>query len=196
MSARKILILNGHPAENTFTQALCEAYAIAAQAAGHDVRPHKLSQLEFDADFGQAGFSGAKRLEPQIEAVLADFEWAEHVVLAFPLWWGGMPGKLKGLFDRILLPGRTFDPRIVTDGLPKPLLAGKSGRVLVASDTPPDLMEQFYGNAAHVQVERQIMNFVGIDPVETCHFGALQGSSADERAGWLNTASELGALAA
>ncbi|WP_027256802.1 MULTISPECIES: NAD(P)H-dependent oxidoreductase [Leisingera] len=196
MSARKILILNGHPAENTFTQALCKAYASAAEGAGHIVRMHNLSQLEFDADFGQAGFSGAKRLEPEIETVLSDFEWAEHMVLAFPLWWGGMPGKLKGLFDRILLPGRTFDPRTVTDGLPKPLLAGKSGRVLVASDTPPDLMEQFYANAAHVQVERQIMNFVGIDPVETCHFGALQGSSADERAAWLSTASELGALAA
>jgi len=194
MSARKILILNGHPAENTFTQALSEAYASAAQGAGHHVRLHKLSQLEFDADFGQAGFSGAKRLEPQIEAVLSDFEWAEHAVLAYPLWWGGMPGKLKGLFDRILLPGRTFDPRVVTDGLPKPLLAGKSGRVLVASDTPPDLMEQYYANAAHVQIERQIMNFVGIDPVETCHFGPLEGSSSGERAAWLGTAAELGAL--
>ncbi|KIC32719.1 NAD(P)H-dependent oxidoreductase [Leisingera sp. ANG-S5] len=196
MSARKILILNGHPAANTFTGALCGSYASAAGGAGHDVRMHNLSQLEFDADFGQAGFSGAKKLEPQIEVVLSDFEWAGHVVIAFPLWWGGLPGKLKGLFDRILLPGRTFDPRIVTDGLPKPLLTGKSGRVLIASDTPPDLMAQYYDNAAHVQVERQILNFVGIDPVETCHFGALQGSSSEERKAWLRTAAELGALGA
>ena len=43
-----------------------------------------------------------------------------------------MPAKLKGLFDRALLPGRAFDTRD-TDwmGMPTPMLSGRTGRVIV-----------------------------------------------------------------
>ena len=34
---------------------------------------------------------------------LDSLTWAEHVVLILPMWWGGLPAKTKGLFDRTLL---------------------------------------------------------------------------------------------
>ncbi|MDN3719732.1 NAD(P)H-dependent oxidoreductase [Roseibium salinum] len=46
--------------------------------------------------------------------------WCEHFVVVHPLWWGGLPAKLKGVFDRILLPGMAF--RYVSGKTP----AGKS----------------------------------------------------------------------
>ena len=111
MQSKNIVVLNGHPGQRSLSKSLSEAYAGAARDAGHDLRVHHLSDMVFDMDFGEAGFSETKALEPDLEAFLADLEWADHVVVAAPMWWGSLPAKLKGLFDRALLPGRTFDTR-------------------------------------------------------------------------------------
>ena len=79
---------------------------------------------------------------------MSDLEWAEHVVVTSPLWWGAMPAKLKGAFDRALLPGRAFDTRNTTTiGFPAPMLKGKTARVLLTADTPAFLLWLMYGNA-------------------------------------------------
>jgi putative NADPH-quinone reductase len=35
--------------------------------------------------------------------------WAEALVFCFPTWCFGLPAMLKGFFDRVLLPGVSFD---------------------------------------------------------------------------------------
>ncbi|MGR3435708.1 MAG: NAD(P)H-dependent oxidoreductase [Shimia sp.] len=57
-------------------------------------------------------------------------------MIAAPLWWGGLPAVTKGLFDRILLPGRAFDTRQMRLGLPRPMLKGRSARLILTSHTP------------------------------------------------------------
>ena len=148
MSTRKIIILNGHPGQTSLNKTLAEAYRDSAINAGHEVRYRDLSAMQFDMDYGQGGYHNAKPLEPDLEAFVGDLEWAEHVVLTTPLWWGAMPAKLKGAFDRALLPGRTFDTRNTSAlGLPAPMLTGKTARVLMTSDTPSIFLKLFYGNA-------------------------------------------------
>lgn len=61
--------------------------------------------------------------------------WADHVVLAYPNWWGFMPAITKGFFDRILLPGFAFK-NYSGKNLPEKLLHGKSIRIMVTMDTP------------------------------------------------------------
>ena len=97
---RKILLLNGHPAESSLNHALADAYEAGASAAGHDLRRMDLREMAFDADFGQTGFRNAKPLEPDLERFVAGLSWAEHFVLVAPMWWGGLPARLKGVFDR------------------------------------------------------------------------------------------------
>ncbi|WP_237402726.1 NAD(P)H-dependent oxidoreductase [Rhodovulum sulfidophilum] len=82
--------------------------------SSHELRITHLHDLDFDPDFGGGGYRAAKPLEPDLEAVMANMDWAEHVVLLSPMWWGGLPAKLKGLFDRALLPGSAFDTRAKT----------------------------------------------------------------------------------
>jgi putative NADPH-quinone reductase len=108
---KRIYVLDGHPAAESLSRSLAQAYADAAREAGHEVRLTHLHALSFDADFGHAGYTRTKALEPALEQVLQDLHWAEHVVLAAPMWWGGLPARLKGLIDRAFLPGRTFDSR-------------------------------------------------------------------------------------
>ncbi|MGE0347883.1 NAD(P)H-dependent oxidoreductase [Hydrogenophaga sp.] len=145
---KRIFILNGHPAERSLSRTLVEAYADAARQAGHEVRLTHLHDLRFDTDYGKGNFDDPKPLEPELEQLLQDLSWSEHFMMSTPMWWGGLPAKLKGLFDRALLPGRAFDTRSKTlIGLPRPMLTGRSARVVVTSDTPGWFMRLAYRNA-------------------------------------------------
>ncbi len=155
-----------------------------------------MNDLTFDADYEFAGYSKAKPLEPALEQVMQDIEWSEHVVVATPMWWGGMPAKLKGLFDRVLLPGRAFDTRNTKMGLPAPLLGGRTGRVILMSDTPPWFFRLFYRNAMMVQLRGQVLGFVGIKPLKITHFTGASHPKAGSVDRWLRKVARIGAQAA
>ncbi len=143
--SRSILVFCLHPASGSFNHALSDALADGARGAGHAVTRLNLSGMTFAPDLGQSGFAKAPPPEPDLEAALAAIAAAEHVVLVSPMWWGGLPAKAKGLFDRAFLPGRAFDPRIRRGGLPKPLFAGRTARLVLTSDTPTLWFRLLYG---------------------------------------------------
>lgn len=194
---KRIFILNGHPAAQSLSRSLAEAYAGAARAAGHEVRTTHLHDLEFDADFEFGGYRAIKPLEPGLEATLADLEWAEHVVVLSPMWWGGLPGKLKGLFDRILLPGRAFDTRNLNAmGMPSPMLTGRSGRVIVTSDTPGWFLRFAYANAMLRQLRDQILGFIGIKPAKITYFAGASHPKEGLVERWMDQVARIGRAAA
>jgi putative NADPH-quinone reductase len=191
MTQKRIFVLNGHPAERSISSALVEAYATAAEEAGHDVRTLQLRDLDFDLNYEFGGFKNAKPLEPDLETVLSNIEWAEHIVIATPMWWGGLPAKLKGLIDRSFLPGRTFDTR---SKLPKPMLKGRTGRVFITSDTPAWYFRLIYHNALIFQLKRQVLGFIGVKTKVTAFSGASY-VKGDKLARWVDRAKGFGAQA-
>lgn len=190
---KRILVLDGHPAKTSISHQIIEKYSDSARKQGHEIRLLRLSDLSFDMDYGYGGYKTQKPLEPDLEEFLTALEWCEHFVLATPMWWGGLPAKLKGLIDRSFLPGRTFDTR--GGGLPKPLLAGRTAQIILTSDSP-----WWYFRLLHRplfwQLKKQIFGFVGFNPVRIHHFtGASHPTSAQiER--WFSKAQMLGAKAA
>ena len=197
MSTRKIIILNGHPGQTSLNKSLADQYLQAAEKAGHEVRYHDLSQMQFDMDFGQGGYQNTKPLEVDLQNFVSDLQWAEHLVLTMPLWWGAFPAKLKGLFDRALLPGQAFDTRNTSAlGLPAPMLSGKTARVLMTSDTPAWFLRLSYGNAIKKILSRQILGFVGIKPVRYTSFAPASEPKPGQVENWQKTAAELGRAAA
>ncbi|MDO8887689.1 MAG: NAD(P)H-dependent oxidoreductase [Hydrogenophaga sp.] len=194
---KRIFILNGHPAETSLSRTLVEAYADAARQAGHEVRLTHLHDLHFDTDFGWVDFENPKPLEPALEQLLQDLSWSEHFMMSTPMWWGGLPAKLKGLFDRALLPGRAFDTRNKTlIGLPRPMLTGRTARVVITSDTPGWFMRLAYKNALIWQLRRQILEFVGLKPTRLTHLGPASEPKAGEVARWVAQVRRLGSQAA
>ena len=196
MTGKRIYVLNGHPAESSLNRALAEAYAEAAQKAGHEVRITHLHDLTFDSDFEFGGYETHKPLEEGLLKVLEDIEWSQHLVLTTPMWWGGLPAKLKGLFDRTFLPGLTFDTR-QTDwmGMPSPLLGGRTGRVIVTSDTPGWFLRWAYRNAMLRQLRDQILGFVGIKPARFTHFSGASHPKPGAVQRWIAKVEGFGALA-
>ena len=193
---KRIYVLNGHPGETSLSRSLSLAYAEAALRADHEVRITHLHDLSFDSDFGEGGYQNTKPLEPVLEQVLEDLAWSEHVVLATPMWWGGIPAKLKGLFDRVLLPGRTFDTRKKSFGLPTPMLSGRTARVLLTSDTKSWLLRFVYHNAILNQLRCQIFSFIGIRPTRFTQFADASHPSEPTVQRWLSDVRTLGSKAA
>lgn len=191
-SARKIYVLNGHPGETSLSRRIAETYVDAAQAAGHEVRLTHLRDLTFDPDHGFAGYGQHKPLEPCLLAFREDVDWADHIIMTTPMWWGGLPAKLKGLIDRTFLPGWAFDSRQRTAiGMPLPLLTGKTARAFVTSDSPDFFFGLLYRKALLRQIKGQIFEFSGIKPARITHF-APAGHADEKKVGpWLSTVRTL-----
>jgi NAD(P)H dehydrogenase (quinone) len=194
--SRRILIVDLHPGRLSFSAALAQAYRDGADAAGHPTRSLALSEMAFDPDFGQAGFRNAPALEPDLDGFRDALTWADHVVLMTPMWWGGLPAKAKGLFDRTLLPGFAFDPRQRRMGLPTPLLTGRTARLILTSDTPGWAFWLMYARALKHQVQRQILSYVGFKPRGFTHFSPVEHSTEAIRSRWLARTRALGQSAA
>lgn len=192
----RIYILNGHPAETSLSKELSLTYARTAESSGHEVRLTHLHDMQFDIDYGFAGYSQTKPLEPDLESFVKNLNWCEHFVMAAPMWWGGVPAKLKGVFDRALLPGQAFDPRNTKMGMPAPLLTGRSGRVFITADTPGWLMSLLYRNAMVRQIEAQILGFIGLKPVKTSFIAPASQPKPKAVERWLRKTQKLAENAA
>ena len=81
-------------------------------------------------------------------------------------------------------------------GLPKPLLTGRTARVVITSDTPGWFMRLAYKNALIWQLRRQILEFVGLKPTRLTHLGPASEPKAGEVQRWVAQVRRLGSQAA
>ena len=186
---KRVAVIVGHPAADSWCGALADSYAAAARAGGHEVRMVHLAQLDFDPSLHE-GYRQIQALEPDLLAAQATLAWAEHLVIAYPIWWGSVPALLKGFLDRILLPGFAFKYR-PGKAFPEQLLRGRSAQLLVSMDTPPWYFRWVYRMPGIVQLKKTTLEFCGIAPVKVAAFGPLIASSPAQRASWLIKAARL-----
>ena len=188
MSPRRILIVDGHPDADPghFVHALADAYAAGASA--HQVRRLALAELDFPLVRDPAEWLEGLP-PPAIAAAQADIAWAEHLVILYPLWLGDVPALLKAFLEQVMRPNFAF--RYGDKGLPKKLLKGRSARVVVTMGMPALFYKLVYGAHSVKSLERNILKFVGIKPVERTIIGAVE-SSAEHRREWLQEMEKLG----
>ncbi len=180
---KKILVILGHPRQDSLCGALAAGYGEAARAAGAEVRELALADLAFDPVL-HAGYRAEQAPEADLAAAQEAILWADHLAFVYPTWWGGLPALLKGFIERVFLPGFAFSYRKDSPWWDR-LLAGRSARLLVTMDTPPWYYRWFYRMPGHNQMRRTILEFCGIKPVRIAQFGPVKTSSPAQRDKWL-----------
>lgn len=187
--AKRILVIDAHPAADRFCSALAERYAAAAAGAGADVETIALRDLAFDPILHR-GYGPRQDWEPDLERIFAAIEHAEHICFVYPTWWGGHPALLQGFFERVFLPGKTFRYH-ADDPYWDKLLAGRSADVLTTMDSPGWYYRFVNRNGGINRIRKTILEFVGLETKVTV-FDRVKYSDEKKRAGWLDRAAALG----
>jgi putative NADPH-quinone reductase len=130
-----VLLLLAHPRPESLCGSLADAYAAGASVAGVELRRFDLAALRFEPNVTQVSPRDQDR-EDGLRLAMEAIDWADHIVIIFPTWWGTMPAVLKGFLDRVLIPGFAFADRDEGEGWDK-LLSGRSAHLLTTMDTPP-----------------------------------------------------------
>lgn len=186
---KRVAVILGSPDPGSFCRALADEYVTSAEKAGHEVRYFRLGEIDFDPVL-RHGYNQRQELETGLKEVQEAISWADHLVFVFPVWWGSMPAILKGMFDRVFLPGYAFKYRKNSSFWDK-LLAGRSAQVLMTMDTPPWYFRLAYRSPAQNQIRRTILEFTGIKPVAISTFGPVRYATKSKRQRWLDKAGAL-----
>ncbi len=182
MHKKKIYILLGHSDCDTLSGHLADVYEKAAKEAGHEVRRTNIRDVKFDPILHK-GYKEIQELEPDLIKVQEDIKWSEHVVVVYPNWWCTMPAILKGLFDRMFLPGFAFHFSKEKDGEWTPLLKGRTARVIVTAGMSPIKVRFHFGDFTN-ELARGILGFAGFHPVEITTFGPSERATDAKKKQW------------
>ena len=196
MDPMRILLIQGRPdaVAPHLCHALSQAYAEGAMVAGHVVRQVDVAAIDFALLRSQHEWE-LGLLPASLKPAQADIGWAQHIVLFFPLWLGDMPALLKGFLEQVARPGFAFS----TEGgntFGRKGLTGRSARVVVTVGMPA-LVYRWYFRAHSVKsLERNILGFVGIAPVNETLVGHVEQLGGAGVAKWKARMRVLGAKAA
>lgn len=173
-----ILIIDGHPDANRLTSHLLDAYESALPGSATFSRI-AVCDLSFSPNL-RHGYAKRTEWEPDLLNLARKLDECDHLVIAFPMWWGSEPGELKGLLDRLLLPGFSFAYH-QDDPWWDRLMEGRSADVIATMDTPPLFLRLMYGNAIVKRWKRQILGFCGFKPLRFLALGPVRDGEANKR---------------
>jgi NAD(P)H dehydrogenase (quinone) len=190
--AKNILLILGHPSKNSFNKALLDAYQTGAESTGAHCKTIYIADLNFDVNLADGYKTGkADQLEKDLVVAQQLFQWADHVVMVFPNWWGAMPAITKGFIDRLFLPGFAFK-NYSGKTFPEKLLKGKSMRVMVTMDTPKFWFYLVHRASLYLILKKVVFGYVGFSPISFSTFGFMRRSTNEQRSNWLQKVEQLG----
>ena len=180
----RVLIIQGHPDRCAwhFCHALADAYAEGARSAGHAVEWIDIGMLDFAFLRSQEEWQHAT-LPPALAEAQAAIKRADHLVIVYPLWLGGMPAVLKGFLEQVMRPG--FAVPADRASLSARLLAGRSARVVVTMGMPAVVYRWYFFAHGLLLLKRNILGLIGIAPVRDAVVGSVENLTRKQRIVWL-----------
>jgi putative NADPH-quinone reductase len=181
--ARRIVIIQGHPdaAPERFCRAVASAYARGAEAAGHELRRIDVAALQLPPLQSRAEWQAEP--DENVARAQAAIEWAQHIVVIYPLWLGDVPAALKAFIEQVLRPGFAFE-RAPDGSMGKPRLHGRSAHLIVSMGMPGFFYRWVYRAHTLKSLRRNVLMFCGIRPVRSTLLGLVE-SSPGRRQKWL-----------
>ena len=119
-------------------------------------------------------------LEPDLKAAWEKIQNADHLVWIHPVWWGGLPAKMKGFIDRVFLPRAAFKFREDSVWWDK-LLSGKTARIIYTADQPAWYYRFINKRPSVHALKKLTLEFCGVKPVKTTMIGPIRNMSKLDR---------------
>jgi len=166
----KVLLLDGHPDQGRLISDLLDVYQKSLPDSAEVTRV-AVRDLKFSPIL-RHGYAERTEWEPDLLPLAEALDACDHLVIAFPMWWGAEPAGLKGLIDRLFLPGFTFAYHDDDPWWDK-LMVGRSADLMATMDTPPFVLKFYHGNPLMRRWKGQVLGFVGFAPVRTLALGPV-----------------------
>jgi NAD(P)H dehydrogenase (quinone) len=118
----RIMVIFAHPLGDSFNAALHRTAVNALRESGHEVDDCDLYAEGFDPVMSakeRRCYHDDPRKRAAVEGYVERRLAAEALILCHPTWCFGPPAILKGLLDRVLMPGVSFT---LADGRVRPAL--------------------------------------------------------------------------
>lgn len=183
----RVLVLHSHPVESSYGNALYRQTLESLKMAGHDVDDCNLYAENFDPVLSRHDrlvYHDYPQNTELVKGYVERLKLAEGLVIVTPVWNFGFPAILKGYFDRVWLPGVSFE---LVNGKVQSRLRRirKLGAVLTYGATP--LRAFVAGNPPKKIVKRVLRAQINpIRPVTfLAHYG-IDNSTEQTRAAFLD----------
>ena len=107
----RALVVYCHPSGDSFNASIRDLVRARLQDAGAEIRLHDLYAEGFQPVLTRQEWHDY--LDPALNTapVARDVEalrWCDTLIFVYPTWWYGLPAKLKGWLDRVMLPVVAF----------------------------------------------------------------------------------------
>jgi putative NADPH-quinone reductase len=190
----KTLIIYYHPYEGSYCHSILGAVKTGLKKGGHACKVIDLDIDGFDPvmrgkdlkAFGEAG-RGEDILTTDVDPIVLRYkkrlEWAERIVMIFPIWWMTMPAMMKGFIDKVIFPGVAYD---MEGGRLKSRLKNlRQVTVISTMNTPADIYRDMFGNSLEGSLIKGTFNQIGIHDVEWISLNMVKQSGQEVRKMWL-----------
>jgi putative NADPH-quinone reductase len=195
---KHILLIQGHPdpTGRHFCHALAAAYETGAVRAGHEVEQLDITNLQFPFVRSRADLENGS-LPESIRQAHASLLRADHIVLCFPIWNGGMPAIVRAFFEQTFRSSFVFPDAKPGEKLgftsyfkQRKALAGKTARTIVTMTMPAFVYRWYF----HPHLEKNSLKLSGLTVRESL-VGGADSKDARVRERWLTKVAALGRAA-
>ncbi|MFD2705110.1 NAD(P)H-dependent oxidoreductase [Salibacterium lacus] len=166
---KRILIWFMHPDRNSFNGAVLNT--LQQKLERGDVQTHVRWIPEINISFqltkNEYHESLRGRYPEEIQYEHSWINWADAVLLVFPLWWGGFPAAGKGFMDRVLSYRFAYTMQGET---PVPEMKGKKLGAVYTTGAPE---EDFRSSRERLEAlwDEQIFSFCGFETLPFLQLG-------------------------
>lgn len=187
------LIVFNHPYGGSFCGAILAAVERGLKTGGHKCRVINLDQDDFDpvmrskdllafVGAGRAGADALDAIDDQVREYKEHLEWAEHLVMIFPVWWMTTPAMTKGFIDKVIFPAIAYDMK---DGRLVSRLSLRKVTVITTMNTPADIYREVFGNPLEGSLIKGTFRQIGIENIEWTSLSEVKQVSRGQREAWL-----------
>ena len=187
------LIVFNHPYGGSFCGAILAAVERGLKTGGHKCRVINLDQDDFDpvmrskdllafVGAGRAGEDALDAIDEQVREYKGHLEWAEHLVMIFPVWWMTTPAMTKGFIDKVIFPAIAYDMK---DGRLVSRLSLRKVTVITTMNTPADIYREVFGNPLEGSLIKGTFRQIGIENIEWTSLSEVKQVSRGQREAWL-----------